>query len=195
MRWLGLALIPLLLSACATSTVRTVGAGGMVELEARERTLARREEWGFSGRVSLSQGSDTGSGRIEWVQRGDDYRVTLSSALAGQSWQLERTANLVRLSGSRGEVRQGVDPERFLFELTGWRLPLQSLPRWLRGRRAEPVAGARVVFDDEGRLQRLVQAGWQIDYREWDGSSPDLPVRVFASSDDARVRLVIERWQ
>jgi outer membrane lipoprotein LolB len=97
------------------------------------------------------------------------------------------------LDGLPGGAREGADAESLLREATGWDIPVRSLPRWVRGLRAEP-AQAVVQFGADGRLARLAESGWTIDYTWPSAADALLPARIEARRDDARVRLVIDRW-
>jgi outer membrane lipoprotein LolB len=42
----------------------------------------------------------------------------------------------------------------------------------------------------------LEQGGWRIDYQRYSTEfGPRIPVRMRASNGDARVRIVVDRWQ
>ena len=49
----------------------------------------------------------------------------------------------------------------------------------------------------QGTLQALRQAGWTIRYTEWlpaAGAQPAMPRRIEAERGQARVRLIVDRW-
>jgi outer membrane lipoprotein LolB len=192
-----LALVVVLAVACAPVAVRPTApvaddAAMLAAQVARESLLASRADWSFSGRVALSQGKDGGSGRIDWTQRGDRFDIRLSAPITGKSWRLVGDAAQARLDGLDGGARDGVDAEALLQDATGWRIPVRAMQRWVRGARGE--GPSELSFDAQGRPARLQQAGWTIDYRDWDAATPARPTRVFASRDGASVRLVIDRW-
>lgn len=196
-----------LLGACRHAPPRpavddgTEGGGDIaVQLSAqsaREAGLAAAGGWRMSGRLAVSAGGDGGSGRVVWVQRGDDYEITLSAPVTRRSWVLAKAGDRVRLSGLDGGDREGSDAEALLAEATGWRLPVQALAAWARGARA--AGPAQIEFAADGLPSRIGQFGWEVDYREWNAAAPgdgapSLPRRVFARQGDASVRLVVERW-
>jgi outer membrane lipoprotein LolB len=66
---------------------------------------------------------------------------------------------------------------------------------WVRGL---PAPGDEVAFGADGRLQRLVADGWTVDYQEWQpaaGDWPEMPRRLQAAREGARIRLVVDRWE
>lgn len=194
-RWprifIGLALV-LGLAACATQPP-TRPFDAELDRQSRERFLAQQRDWSLRGRVALAADGRAGSGRIEWRQSGEDFDIRLSAPVTGQSWRLRRTGALVELEGLEGGTQRGSDAEALLFEHTGWRIPFAALSAWVRG--ARTAEQAQVEFDARGRPARFVQQGWQVEYRAWDESlEAALPLKIYARSAEASVRLVVERW-
>ena len=192
----------LLLGACAGRAPREalppLAVAPATHQAQREAALAMRPHWSLQGRVALSNGRDGGSGRIDWQQQGDHYSVALSAPITRQSWRLSGNAGGARLEGLDGGPREGADPARLLREATRWEIPVTALADWVRGLRASADHGpARLVFGADGRLARIEQDGWTIDYTAWQapGGGAELPVRLNARRGDASVRLVIDRWQ
>lgn len=195
--------LALLLSACATQAMRPVppqrSAAEIAALDAaqaaRERAARMEKVWSLTGRVALSNGRNGGSGRIEWRQDGARMQVSLSAPVTRQSWTLIVDAGGARIDGIEGGPRTGSDAATLLREATGWEIPVAALGDWLRGVRG---AGPSVVaYDAQGRLGRLEQGGWTIDYRwpETGSPHPDLPQRIDAVKGEAKVRLIVDQWQ
>lgn len=168
---------------------------------ARERQLRELESWSLSGRIALAKGRSGGSGRIEWVQKDPrNYEVTLDAPVSRQSWRLTGNSHYEagRLEGLEGGVREGDDAEALLLEATGWDIPVNQLPAWLRGVISrDDGAPARIAYGTDGRLLSIEQFGWTIEYQEWsapDGVGPELPRRIVARSGDATVRLIVDQW-
>ena len=202
---LALATCALLLAGCAGRQVResALHAGTAAELQAqaaRVATLEAHPRWSLYGRVAVSNGHDGGSGRIDWRQDGPRFDVSLSAPITRQSWRLSGDADTARLEGLDGGPRTDTDPERLLRETTGWVIPVAALSSWLRGIEADGLPPARLEFDASGRLGRIEQGGWTIDYAGWQpqaGLRVEVPRRITATAagNAATVRLVIDGWQ
>src|SRR3546814_15014257 len=83
----------------------------------RSQRLKALPALSFSGRVALSGGSrGGGTGRIEWQQAGDRYRVTLSAPVSRQSWRLSGDDASATIEGIAGGPRSDTDVERLLRE-------------------------------------------------------------------------------
>lgn len=190
-----------LLTACVAQPVREAlppiaGTPEMHQAQ-REALLADRARWSLQGRVALSNGRDGGSGRIDWRQDGTHYDVALSAPVTRQSWRLSGDETGAQLEGLEGGPRIGPDAAELLREATRWEIPVTALSSWARGLRADPRHGpATVHYAADGRLGRIEQAGWIIDYSGWqaDATGVELPNRLDASKGEAKVRLIVDRW-
>lgn len=197
------ALAALLLSACAARPERPglppLAVPPAAHQAARERALAQHTAWGLSGRVALSNGRDGGSGRLDWWQEGERYVLELSAPVTRQSWRLHGDASGATLEGFDGGPRSGPDPVALLREATRWEIPVTALGAWVRGApaAADRLGPPTLAFGRDGRLARLEQGGWTIEYDGWQAvaGAPELPARIEARRGEARVRLIVDAWR
>lgn len=151
--------------------------------------------WELQGRAALSNGQQGGSGRLEWRQGGGSSEVTLSAPVTRQSWTLATQAGSATLAGVPNGPLQGADAGALLRQATGWEIPVAALGCWVRGARADAgrFGPATLGFDAGGRLRRIEQAGWRIDYPQWPAVA-DLPPRITAVRGNDEVRLIVDSW-
>ena len=201
LRFFAMAACAMLLTACVAQPVRqalpTISDTPEVNQATREARLASARDWNLQGRVELSNGRNGGSGRIDWQQVGDHYEVALSAPVTRQSWRLGGDPTTARLEGLDGGPREGADATELLREATGWEIPVTALSAWVRGARADDIGPARLQFGVDGRLSRIEQGGWTIDYSDWvlqPGLGIELPNRLNAARDQAKVRLIVDAW-
>ena len=198
-------LLVLALGACASRPVRvptpTPEQADRGRAWQRERERLLEPDWALSGRIAVATGGRGGSGRIDWTQAGPRYDIALSAPVTRQSWRLTGDGAGARLEGLEGGPREGYGAETLLREATGWELPVGCLPDWVRGLGCRTVAAlALESWSAEGRLARIEQIGWVIEYPEWQAGAagePDMPRRILArqSGADASVRLVVDHWR
>lgn len=184
-----------MLAACSTQPRRIADVGdgdALARQAAREARLAAETTWSFSGRIAISNAQDSGSGRIEWQQDGGKYTIELRAPVTRRSWRLTGEPGWAQLEGLDGGPFEGDSAEALLLQHVGWNVPLADLAAWARGARATQAAD--LEFAPDGRLSRLRDAGWVIDYRAWAEGEPLLPSKVFAQRGDERVRLLVDRW-
>ncbi len=196
--WPALAML-VLLSACVSQPARSP-----VPVDpalARQNDLQRGSvsAWRLSGRVAVSNGSQGGSGRIDWEQQGDRYTISLSAPVTRQGWRLTGDAAGARLEGVEGGPRVSQDVEGMLFAAAGWEIPVRQMVAWVRGVGATDgiTAPARVSHGNGNVPATIEQIGWRIDYREWHpatATQPSLPRRIEAARGSAKVRLIVDQW-
>ncbi|MBP6627562.1 MAG: outer membrane lipoprotein LolB [Arenimonas sp.] len=188
-----LIVLALLLVGCARAPVREAADAGLLAAQdAREALLAGGSHWDFSGRLAVDAAGEGGSGRLTWRQQGADFEIQLSAPVTRKSWLLTQRGGHASLAGLDGGTRHGDDAEALLREATGWQLPVAALAAWARGARA--AGTAQLEFGPDRLPHILLQQGWTVEYREWDGAQPPRPRRIFARSADASFRLVVDAW-
>jgi outer membrane lipoprotein LolB len=186
--WLAL----LLLAGCAARPPLT----DTYPLQWHEHAHAVRAWWAWElqGRVALQLDDEGWSGSLHWQQFPAAYRIRISGPFGQGGIQLEGADGLVWLQ--QGErISKARDAEALMQQELGWSLPLGGLDHWVRGLPRQP-ATARLSFDAAGRLARLEEAGWVVEYQRYDeGQVPPLPTRLRLEQGGLRLRLVVDQWQ
>lgn len=194
MRKLLMVAVLALLAACTTAPRRISADSALLAAQVeREAALAREGAWKLTGRLAVSDGRDGGSGRIEWIQDGDTYQITLNAPVTRQSWKLAGNASFARLDGLEGGPFFGDDAESLLAEHVGWQVPFSDLIAWMRGARASGPAS--MEFGETGLPALIVQRGWRIEYRAFNTAPLPLPTKVFAAQGERKVRMQVDRWE
>ena len=197
---MAMAMAMAVLGGCATAPRREAPpavdpAQAQAWQQARQERLQAIPDWSMQGRIALSAGDRGGNGRLEWQQQGPAYQVSLAAPVTRQGWSLAGGPGGARLDGLAGGSRTGEDAATLLLEATGWPIPVAQMADWVRGVAAAEDA---VEFGADGRLRRLVAAGWTVDYQEWQAAAgpwPEMPRRLQAVREGARVRLVVDGWE
>ena len=163
---------------------------------ARQPELARLTRWQAVGRIGVINGQDGWHASFQWAQRDAEYRIDLIGPL-GQGRVLVRgDGRDVNVQTQDGQHWTAPDPDALLEQTLGVRLPVNGLRYWIRGL-PEPGGSTAPQVDAGGRLIRLEQNGWVIEYPAYTPTSAlnlDLPERIVARREDLSVKLVIERW-
>ena len=161
-----------------------------------ERDVRAQTDWMLSARITANTEDDGWNGKLYWQQDAERYQISFTAPFGQGGLQLDGGPQQVELRTSDGQVMVAADAESLLYEQMGWRLPLHNLRYWVRG---IPVPSThkmpRLAFDQTGRLARLQQAHWDIEYlayRQVDGL--ELPRKVYLENTEFNMRLVIDRW-
>ncbi len=165
-------------------------------LELREQRLEAIRNWTCVGRVGATNGRDSLSASMRWVQNRDAYRIRLSGPLGqGLVDVIGSHAGVSLRTGDRGDFF-APSPEALLDEEFGWRLPVSGLRYWILGL---PVPDAEVSsreLDVYGRITRLEQSGWRIEYLDYvQVEGVDLPARLELVHPELSARIAVRRWQ
>jgi len=197
-RLLALALIGAHIAACVTRPTRPLSdaqnARGQDRLDQREAQLREVNAFRLRGRIAISDGKDSGSGRFEWDQRSAGFTLNFTAPVTGQNWRLESQPGQAVLIESNGAVRVAEDAQSLLARELNWQLPTAAMRYWVLGSRA-PGSESSVEFNSEGQLSVLRQNGWEIRYPAFDvNQDPPLPTKVFARSGEHQVRISVRNW-
>ncbi len=161
------------------------------------QSVGAQTDWTLSARIAAHSEDDGWNGKLHWQQKKDSYQVSFNAPFGQGGLQLDGGPQYVEMRTSDGQTMIATDVESLLFQQLGWRLPLNSLRYWVRGVPVPTGETAPLLsFDEEGRLARLQQFHWQIEYpayRPSDGLM--LPRKVYLENGELSVRLVIDRWE
>ena len=108
---------------------------------------------------------------------------------------IDSNATGVKLVSSDGNTVTSSDVESLTEQTMGWRLPAHYLEDWALGRATDaPISSA--TWDDEGRLSKLNQDGWEIQYLAYQSSNGyQLPSKLNLRNTKLYLKLVIDNWQ
>lgn len=184
-------LVAVLLAGCAAQAPREAVIDQ--DWETHRRALASLENWSFSGRVAVKSTNGADSARLRWRQVADDLEMTVSGPGGFKQATLIRENN--RLSLLRDGRRVPLDPQEDpLASEFGWSLPLDYLPWWLRGLPAPQLPAGRSKLE-RGRLSLLVQAGWTVEYPEYQWvQGRQLPRTIRFHRDDVEGKILLKDW-
>lgn len=159
----------------------------------RSARLGDLENWGFTSRLSIDDGADGGSGRLDWRTRPSSSSLQFRGALGQGAWRLAMDPDGATLSLADGSVYQGASVNELVQRETNWRIPVDALSWWVRGLAfGDPEL---LELDPEGRPLLLREAGWTIEYERFDDfNGLHLPIRLQAFDGQVRVKLAISRW-
>jgi outer membrane lipoprotein LolB len=193
-RYLVLAALTVLLTACAGQQARLPTDASWTEHSARLQAL---DSWSAEGKLALRSAEQSESASLLWQQDGRNTRLQLSGPMG-----LNSTA--IHSDGDRLEVRRGDDIRSFdistpgaMVRNTGWDLPLQALPHWLKGLPAPDTRISGLELDPNRTLLRtLHQGGWEIHYETYANFGDfTLPTRLQIQRADTSARVIIRNWQ
>ncbi len=189
-----LAVLIALLSGCAIPPATSPEAAAA--WTARQNRLARISTWQADGRIGVVSGQDGWHANFQWAQQNSGYRIDLIGPLGQGRVVVESNGTEARIQTQDGQSWTAPDADALLEQSLGVRLPVNGLRYWARGL-PEPGSTPTLQTDAQGRLTRLEQNGWVIEYPAYAPTSIlnlDLPERIVARRQDLSVKLIIEQW-
>lgn len=155
-----------------------------------ERRMVARFE--LVGRLAVSDGDRAASLGLEWRHDAADEWLFVSPLGQAVARIEADDQGAVLYVGGQAPLR-AASAEDLMGRVLGVSPPLAGVEAWVQG---VPRPQARVRrLDDVGRPASIADAGWIIDYLEYQGPEPDArPRRLEANWGEARLKLVIDQW-
>ncbi|WP_459989612.1 lipoprotein insertase outer membrane protein LolB [Methylosoma difficile] len=175
-----MALIALSLSACAIFSPP--------QERPEEKVLYLLPEWQFSGRLAVSQKSDSWSASITWQHRPDDERIKLSGPLGQGAVKVHLDAVSVSIDRGDGKPQTSSDPQQFISEQLGLVVPIRALRYWVLGLPEPSVPSTKFG-------KGFNQLGWLVEFEQvqlFDGQV--LPKKITVLNRQAKLKLIIDQW-
>jgi outer membrane lipoprotein LolB len=160
--------------------------------------LAQLDRWQARGRLGVSGPENGGSGSFDWQQTGDRTQLQIRGPVGVGSVLLQLRGDPaspeLKLETADGRKLESAAAWDELEARLGAPVPAGNLRYWMLGLAApgehqwhEPAADGVVTLE---------QGGWRIDYQRY-STEPGarVPVKMSASNGEARVRIVVDRWQ
>jgi outer membrane lipoprotein LolB len=199
------ALLVTMLAGCATVGDHPAAKDPQAAWRERQAQLLPLKDWRIQGRVSARTPDDGWQASLRWTRDNARHEIDLWGPLGRGHVRLTQDSSGAELRDADNHSYWAKDGEQLLLERTGWWLPLDGLNYWVLGVPI-PTAPNSHTLDQWGRLKRLRQLGWDIDFLQYRRQGNyELPSKLFirrnadtaAQSDGApplEVRLAIERW-
>ncbi len=182
-----------LLAGCASQAPAPESPREKGDWADQKPRLEALDSWRLAGKLGLRTPNDAQSANLDWTQRAGHYRMLISGPFGAGRSVLEGGPDGVVLTTGEGRFEADT-PEQLMEQQLGWSLPISALDNWVRGL-PSPIVEYQLTRDTLNFPQRLRQAGWVIDYRDWtraDGLW--LPRRLVMSFADWRATLVVNEW-
>lgn len=188
-----------LLSALWLGGCASLPSGVSSDQQTAERAWARQQQraeriTNFVLRGRVAGGTPKLSANLAWTQSADGrYELQLSGPLGIGALRVEGDAESATISRRNESVTTG-NPQRWIEEQTGLRVPLQNLRWWVRGIPA-PDSAAQLRVTAAGEVRELQQSGWILRYGPYmDTAWGPLPKRLDATQADVTLTFLIDDW-
>lgn len=182
------------LNACTGVTVKEPVADKQAAYQERAEKLNAITKWGFVGKISLDDGEQGGSGRLQWDVDQQNSVLDFHGAMGRGAWHLEIGPEGAVLREANGYEQTAARVNSLIQERMDWPIPVDALHWWVRGL-AAPGNSDIEELGPQGLLVHLEQFGWSVNFNRYDSDTGvALPVRLDARRDNYRVKLAVSSW-
>ena len=184
-----------LLHGCALQP--TLSPESAAAWQQRQTTLSALHTWEAQGRIGVVTGAEGWHASLQWTQQPTTYRIQLLGPLGQGRVTINGTAQQTEVQTQDGQKWVAADADESVAQILGIRLPVNGLRYWILGLPAAQPPPTHVQIDSSGRLLRLEQDGWVIEYAAYVPTTRlnlELPERISARRADLNVKLVLTQW-
>ena len=144
---------------------------------AQLQTTGEQSLFELNGRIAARYGQESFSGNVAWrhAERADE--MLLSTPLGQGVARIVREGDAIILTTAEPKEYRARDSESLTEQVLGFRVPLEGLAQWVRGRPA-PELEAR---------------GWRVEYQDRDPQGR--PTRMRVTYPGIELRLAISEWK
>ena len=140
--------------------------------------------------MAVHQVEEDFSGLFQWVSRDGVDDILLSDPLGQGVAKIVRTAHETLLELPNGRKETAPDADALTEKLLGFRLPLGGMSYWIMAH-PDPARPNQLTRDDQGRVERIVQDGWKIDYLSY---AEGKPRKLFITRQALEIKLIVDHW-
>lgn len=118
---------------------------------AHQQGLSQLTQWKIQGRLGFKSADKKQSASFNWQQNKQEYKLNLTSVIG---------TSLLKMSGDRDSVTLEVDDETYqdndpsflIWRITGWQIPVEQFPFWVKGQHQEQ---AEVTTSQQGWVTQI----------------------------------------
>jgi outer membrane lipoprotein LolB len=133
-------------------------------------------DFDLAGRIAARYGNEAFTGNISWRHAKGGDELLISTPTGQGVAQILRQGEAVLLKTAQGREYRAADSESLTERVLGFRLPIEGLADWVRGRPAP----------------ELERRGWKVEYQERDAQQR--PTRMRLTYPGIELRFAISQW-
>jgi outer membrane lipoprotein LolB len=161
-----------------------------------DRPDQRAAAFDLVGRVAVTFDGRNFTSGLRWQHAVDSDEVWLMTPTGQALAHILADDEKATLTGSDRQTHTAADVEALTRRALGWELPLTRLAWWVRGETVPGSEPQAPVRDQQGRLVRFAQDGWNITLAHAaETGARGLPQRVELARGSHQIRLVIDSWR
>ncbi len=140
----------------------------VVNNSSHQLSLDNFNSWQINGRMAFKSKDEKFSANLRWQQDKQDFQIKLTSTFGISMMEMQVSPNHAELIAD-DNTYQDRNANRLIRRVTGWNIPMQQLPTWIKG---QFFATDTIEQDKQGLLKSLQPNckrcdQWQIQYAKY----------------------------
>lgn len=161
---LAVVLFSLVFVSCSNSPPAIVDLNS----QQHQAALANLSHWQIRGKFGFKGPEKKQSASISWEQNLDAYQLSLNSILGTSILSMQGNEQGASLTAD-DETYTGTNASELIWQITGWNLPVEQLPVWIKG---QSLPQDKVVLGEQGWITQLQPgciscSGWLINFSDY----------------------------
>ncbi len=180
--------LAVLLNACTTAPITSLPHTPPTSIE-------NLTHWQLEGKLGIRTAAKSGSLYINWLQNQDRFDINLAGSLGIGTTRIQGTPESATLSRPGEPTVSHPSPSELLAAQTGWYIPVDQLPYWVKGLPSPHTPYNAAIYDDNGTLDQFDQLGWHVQYqRRGQYGALNLPEKITVTQGETRITMVVKSW-
>ena len=161
-----------------------------------DQRLIAMNQWELRGRMAFQNADERFSANVRWQQQGNDLSFKLTNVVGVTLLDMSIKDGITYLNVDDKDF-SGSDPEQLIADVSGWRIPITAMQRWVKGLALNTEIANR---QSNGLLDSITwlsgQGQWQVTYQRYTQfQGIALPQQLLIEQNDTlSIRLKINEW-
>jgi len=183
------------LASCATvkEEIKVEPASWAVEKLERQQI----DTWEVRGRLGIQTDVTGGSMDIIWKSDGDDFSIRLLAPMGAGSYLVQGDKDHAEIRFPNGSTKTIKNIDNVFSSMLEVDLPASAVKDWIRGIPSRTLSVEQISWDKKGHLNRVKQAGWNVEMTKYSGDKTAMPHNIYLSRDgesELDMRLILRQW-
>ncbi|MDD8059932.1 MULTISPECIES: lipoprotein insertase outer membrane protein LolB [Shewanella] len=157
---------------------------------------SQAKSWELQGKIAVKTADDKFSTNLYWFHQPLANDLRLTTALGTTVLTLTTNEGMATLEVD-GKTYHDRNAQDLLTGISGWSIPLNSLPLWITGQIGEN--DTIVSYNPDGTIKQLIsddpQANWHVSFNSWQQQSgASVPKLLTIKRNDVQIKIQSNQW-
>ena len=157
---------------------------------------AQANAWELQGKIAVKTAEDKFSTNLYWLHQPAANDLRLTTVLGTTVLTLKTNQGMATLEVD-GKTYRDSNAQDLLTGISGWSIPLDSLPLWITG---QIGSNDKIVsYNPDGTIKQVIsydpQANWSVSFLSWQQQSGALVPRLLkVERENVQIKIQTNQW-